>query len=75
MAAAINDNLFSVLPSALSANLFRETRVVRLAPQQLLFAAGDPGDGCYQVEEGLLKVVARRPRAGSASSPFSVRAR
>src|SRR6516225_5427252 len=64
MAAAINDNLFSVLPSALSANLFRETRVVRLAPQQLLFAAGDPGDGCYQVEEGLLKVVALSPAGG-----------
>jgi CRP-like cAMP-binding protein len=27
----------------------------------MLFVAGDPGDGCYQVEEGLLKVVALSP--------------
>jgi len=64
MAAATIDNLFSVLPSALSASLFREARVVRLAPQQMLFIAGDPGDGCYQVEEGLLKVVAPSPSGG-----------
>ena len=64
MAAATIDNLFSVLPSALSASLFREARVVRLAPQQMLFIAGDPGDGCYQVEEGLLKVVALSPSGG-----------
>ena len=64
MAAATIDNLFSVLPSALSASLFREARVVRLAPQQMLFVAGDPGDGCYQVEEGLLKVVALSPSGG-----------
>ena len=64
MAAATIDNLFSVLPSALSASLFREARVVRLAPQQMLFVAGDPGDGCYQVEEGLLKVVAPSPSGG-----------
>ena len=64
MAAATIDNLFSVLPSALSASLFSEARVVRLAPQQMLFIAGDPGDGCYQVEEGLLKVVAPSPSGG-----------
>ena len=64
MAAATIDNLFSVLPSALSASLFSEARVVRLAPQQMLFIAGDPGDGCYQVEEGLLKVVALSPSGG-----------
>ena len=64
MAAAASDNLFSVLPSALSASLFRQARVVRLAPQQMLFAAGDPGDGCYQVEEGLLKVVALSASGG-----------
>ena len=64
MAAATIDNLFSVLPSALSASLFREARVVRLAPQQMLFVAGDPGDSCYQVEEGLLKVVAPSPSGG-----------
>src|SRR5262245_31509350 len=64
MAAATSENLFSVLPSAFSANLFSQARVVRLASQQMLFAAGDPGDGCYQVEEGLLKVVALSPSGG-----------
>jgi len=61
MAATTSDNLFTVLPSALSASLFGQARVVRLAAQQMLFVAGDPGDGCYQVEEGLLKVVALSP--------------
>jgi CRP-like cAMP-binding protein len=61
MAATTSDNLFSVLPSALSASLFGQARTVRLAAQQMLFVAGDPGDGCYQVEEGLLKVVALSP--------------
>jgi CRP/FNR family transcriptional regulator, cyclic AMP receptor protein len=64
MAAATSENLFSVLPSALSASLFSQARVVRLASQQMLFAAGDPGDGCYQVEEGLLKVVALSTSGG-----------
>jgi CRP-like cAMP-binding protein len=61
MAATTSDNLFSVLPSALSASLFGQARTVRLAAQQMLFVAGDPGDGCYQVEEGVLKVVALSP--------------
>jgi CRP-like cAMP-binding protein len=61
MAATTSDNLFSVLPPALSASLFGQARTVRLAAQQMLFVAGDPGDGCYQVEEGLLKVVALSP--------------
>jgi CRP-like cAMP-binding protein len=64
MAATTSDNLFTVLPRALSASLFGQARVVRLASQQMLFVAGDPGDGCYQVEEGLLKVVALSPAGG-----------
>ena len=27
-----------------------------LAADQVLFLAGDPGDGCYRIEQGLLKV-------------------
>ena len=30
--------------------------VPAIAPDQVLFLAGDPGDGCYHVEKGLLKV-------------------
>jgi CRP/FNR family transcriptional regulator, cyclic AMP receptor protein len=64
MAAPTSDTLFSVLPATLSASLFRQASAVRLNAQQMLFAAGDPGDGCYQVEEGLLKVAALSPSGG-----------
>jgi CRP-like cAMP-binding protein len=30
---------------------------MQLKADQLLFLAGDPGDGCYRVEDGLLKVT------------------
>jgi CRP/FNR family transcriptional regulator, cyclic AMP receptor protein len=30
---------------------------VRLKPDQVLFLIGDAGDGCYRVEDGLLKVT------------------
>jgi CRP/FNR family cyclic AMP-dependent transcriptional regulator len=49
-------NLFSVFPENLSARLFASARPVRLAAEEVLFLAGDAGDGCYRVEQGLLKV-------------------
>jgi CRP-like cAMP-binding protein len=49
-------NLFSVFPESLSARLFADARPVHMAADQVLFLAGDPGDGCYRVEQGLLKV-------------------
>jgi CRP-like cAMP-binding protein len=49
-------NLFSVFPEKLAARLFADARPVRLSADQVLFLAGDPGDGCYRVEQGLLKV-------------------
>jgi CRP/FNR family transcriptional regulator, cyclic AMP receptor protein len=55
------DTLFSVLPTDLSAALIRQADTVTLAPDQTLFAAGDPCDGCYHVVEGLLKVVIALP--------------
>ena len=36
--------------------MFGQARIVELARDQMLFLAGDPGEGCYLVEEGLLKV-------------------
>jgi CRP/FNR family transcriptional regulator, cyclic AMP receptor protein len=56
MTAPSRDNLFSVLPPALSAGLFRNASTVELGANDLLFAAGAAGDGCYRVDEGLLKV-------------------
>jgi CRP/FNR family cyclic AMP-dependent transcriptional regulator len=49
-------SLFSVFPESLSAQLFAGAKPVRLAGDEVLFLAGDPGDGCYRVEQGLLKV-------------------
>jgi CRP-like cAMP-binding protein len=49
-------NLFSVFPEHLSARLFASAKPIALAADEVLFLAGDPGDGCYQVTAGLLKV-------------------
>jgi CRP-like cAMP-binding protein len=49
-------NLFSVFPERLSAQLFAHAQRKKLAADEVLFLAGDPGDGCYRVEQGLLKV-------------------
>ncbi len=49
-------NLFSVFPETLAAKLFANARLAKLAADEVLFVAGDPGDGCYRVEQGLLKV-------------------
>ena len=49
-------NLFSVFPEKLSARLFAHAKPAKLAANEVLFVAGDPGDGCYRVEHGLLKV-------------------
>jgi CRP/FNR family cyclic AMP-dependent transcriptional regulator len=50
------DNLLSDLPVELQTRLFAKARTLSLAPDQTLFLPGDPGDGCYRVDEGLLKV-------------------
>lgn len=49
-------DLLSVFPEKLSAQLFADTKTTRLAADEVLFSAGDLGDGCYRVERGLLKV-------------------
>ena len=51
-------DLLAGLPADLAARLFANARPVRLAAGRPLFAAGDPGTGCYRIEEGLLKVSA-----------------
>src|SRR6516164_10261705 len=49
-------DLFSALPQRFSALLFANVKPVHLVAGQVLFVADDPGDGCYRIEEGLLKV-------------------
>jgi CRP/FNR family transcriptional regulator len=50
-------SLLAELPGRLSTNLFAGAKPVRLAADEVLFLAGDPGDGCYRIEDGLLKVT------------------
>ncbi|MBV8790630.1 MAG: Crp/Fnr family transcriptional regulator [Pseudolabrys sp.] len=49
-------NLLSALPGGLGSRLMAQAKPVTLATEETLFLAGDPGDGCYRVDEGLLKV-------------------
>jgi CRP-like cAMP-binding protein len=49
------DSLLAILPPELSQTLFAKCGTVSLAADQMLFCAGDEGDGCYWVDEGLLK--------------------
>ena len=49
------------LPATFSAHLFDRARKVRLDAGQTLFLVGDPGDGCYWVDDGLLKVHVMSP--------------
>jgi CRP/FNR family cyclic AMP-dependent transcriptional regulator len=49
------DSLLAALPTELSQGLFAKARALSLAADQTLFWAGDEGDGCYRVNEGLLK--------------------
>ena len=55
-AAPSRPHLFSVFPEHLAHRLFASARRVKLTSDQVLFLSGDPGDGCYLVEQGLLKV-------------------
>jgi CRP/FNR family transcriptional regulator, cyclic AMP receptor protein len=49
--------LGSGLPTRLSRELFARAELVRLPAGGVLFRAGDSGDGCYRIEDGLLKVT------------------
>jgi CRP-like cAMP-binding protein len=50
--------LLSGLPAPLSTKLFANTKLVRLAAGKILFRAGaSDEEGCYRVEDGLLKVT------------------
>ena len=53
--------LLAELPDRLLARLLVKARPVNLAADKILFVAGDSGDGCYRVNEGLLKVSIASP--------------
>ena len=57
MAIALRSaDLLSDLPERVTAGLLPNAKPVKLAADEILFLAGDPGDGCYRLNEGLLKV-------------------
>jgi CRP-like cAMP-binding protein len=56
MASPPPTDLFSDLPDGLVAGILANAKPVKLAADEILFLAGDPGDGCYRLNEGLLKV-------------------
>ena len=59
-----------VLPAELSARLFGQARTINLARDQILFTAGDLGDGFYLLNDGLLKVTVISP--GGAERILSI---
>jgi CRP-like cAMP-binding protein len=58
------ESLLAALPAELSQSLFAKARALSLKADQTLFVAGDEGDGCYRVEEGLLKASIAAPAGG-----------
>src|SRR5262245_27673409 len=55
--ATENIHLLSDLPGRLTTELFASAKRMRLVAGNALFRAGDPGDDCYRIEDGLLKVT------------------
>lgn len=47
---------FAALPPEVTGRLLERANPVKIGANQTLFIAGDPGDGCYIIDEGLLKV-------------------
>src|SRR5258707_15038824 len=59
-----SSNVLTGLPADLLGSLFAKGRPVSLASDQTLFLPGDPPEGCYRVDEGLLKVCVVTPAGG-----------
>jgi CRP/FNR family transcriptional regulator, cyclic AMP receptor protein len=57
-------DLLTSLPDELQRGLFAKGRTTTLAADQMLFLAGDAGDGCYRIDDGLLKVSVVVPSGG-----------
>jgi CRP/FNR family cyclic AMP-dependent transcriptional regulator len=59
-----SENILDALPSELTRGLFAQGRLLSVNADQTLFLAGDEGDGCYRVEDGLLKASVAAPNGG-----------
>src|SRR5215472_1820839 len=58
---ANKSSLLRSLPEPLSSALFKGATPVHLKASQVLFLAGDVGDGCYRVDDRLLKITMLSP--------------
>src|SRR6476620_3066852 len=58
------ESLLAALPAELSQSLFAKARPLSVKADQTVFMVGDEGDGCYRVEEGLLKASIAAPAGG-----------
>ena len=52
-----DQSLLSRLPEHLLTRLFGHATTVQLKTDEVLFLVGDTGDGCYRVDDGLIKVA------------------
>jgi CRP-like cAMP-binding protein len=52
-----SSNVLSGLPKRLISELFEDAVAHKLRADEVLFRAGDFGDGCYRIQTGLVKVV------------------
>jgi CRP-like cAMP-binding protein len=55
-------NVLSGLPKRLLSELFEDAVAHKLRDGEVLFRAGDVGDGCYRIQTGLVKVVVSSER-------------
>jgi CRP/FNR family transcriptional regulator, cyclic AMP receptor protein len=55
-------NILAGLPQPYSSRLLANARGITLTEGKTLFERGDAGDGCYWLEEGILKVSIASPR-------------
>lgn len=51
-----NNQFVTSLSGEMSSGLFAKAARVKLSADELLFNAGDEGNGCYRIESGLLKL-------------------
>jgi CRP/FNR family transcriptional regulator, cyclic AMP receptor protein len=62
MPLAKSINILAGAPKGLIDQLFAGSEERRLAPGDVLFESGDHGDGCYRLEQGLVKLVLVSPQ-------------
>lgn len=56
-----NSSLLTRLPERMTGKLFESARRGHAPARHVLFSAGDPGDGIYRIDSGLIKIVVQSP--------------